>query len=68
MKSPEGASLLAKDANGDAGRLNQRGVWAFLVGTPPGANSLPQVILLALHWYSPFTTEEAEPVHQAFKG
>ncbi|CAI8710224.1 hypothetical protein EMIT0196MI5_110102 [Pseudomonas sp. IT-196MI5] len=39
---PVGASLLAMDVNDDAGRLDERGVLTFFVGSPPGASSLLQ--------------------------
>jgi len=37
-----GASLLAIDVNDNAPRLDERGAWKSIVGTPPGAGSLPQ--------------------------
>jgi hypothetical protein len=48
MQSPVGASLLAMDVNDNACFLNARGAFKFIVGTPPGASSLLQLLLWCL--------------------
>ena len=47
------------DFNDDAGCLNHRGVWAFFVGTPPGASSLLQGLIPE---YVHGQTSEARPL------
>jgi hypothetical protein len=48
MLAPTGASPLAMVVNDDAGNLTPRSALGFIVGTPPGASSLLQAVLVKL--------------------